>query len=67
MHAHATELMLAPGYTGTLISRDLYDGIRLATPADVPGMLSLIEPLEAQGILAKRERSELLRDVSLVV
>ena len=34
---------------GTLISRDVYDGIRLATAADIPGILTLIEPLEARG------------------
>lgn len=31
--------------SGTLISRDLYDGIRPATVADVPGIVDIIEPL----------------------
>lgn len=50
---------------GTLISRDVYDGIRLATAADVPGILSLIEPLEARGILVKRPPEVLARDVHM--
>ena len=48
---------------GTLISRDVYDGIRLATDADVPAILSLIEPLEARGVLVKRPPETLARDV----
>ena len=49
--------------TGTLISRDLYDGIRVAVPEDTPGMIELIAPLEAEGILVTRPRAELARDV----
>ena len=51
-----TRLPPAPGaliqelYTtdgiGTLMSRDVYDGIRVATAGDVPSILTLIEPLE---------------------
>lgn len=49
--------------SGTLIARDLYEGIRLATPADVPGMLELIQPLKAKGILVPRRSDSLLCDV----
>jgi len=48
---------------GTLIARDLYDGIRLATAADVAGIVDLIAPLEAAGILVMRPRDLLTRDV----
>ena len=48
---------------GTLIARDVYDGIRLATAADVPGILALIAPLEARGILVARAPEVLARDV----
>ena len=48
---------------GTLMSRDVYDGIRLATAADIPKILQLIEPLEARGILVKRPPEILARDV----
>ena len=48
---------------GTLISRDVYDGIRLATAADVPNIIDLIEPLEARGILIRRPPEVLARDV----
>ena len=43
---------------GTLISRDLYDGIRLAMPEDTPGILEMIRPLEAQGVLVQRDEQE---------
>ena len=33
---------------GTLLSRDLYDGIRRAVPEDTPGIIELIQPLEKQ-------------------
>jgi len=56
------ELYTADGM-GTLIARDLYDGIRLATPADVPGIVELIAPLERRGILVTRDRGKLANDV----
>ena len=56
------ELYTADGM-GTLISRDLYDGIRLATPADVPQIVELIAPLERKGVLVTRDRGALARDV----
>ena len=46
---------------GTLISRDLYDGIRLAMPEDTPGILEMIRPLEAQGVLVQRDEQEVRR------
>lgn len=49
--------------TGTLISRDLYDGIRRGVPEDTSGIIELIAPLEAAGILVERPRAELARDV----
>ena len=50
---------------GTLVSRDMYDGIRLATAGDVPKILNLIEPLEARGVLIKRPPEVLARDVDM--
>ncbi len=41
---------------GTLVTRDTNDQLRAATLADVPGILALIEPLEADGVLVKRDR-----------
>lgn len=41
---------------GTLISSDVYEGMRPATIDDVPGILELITPLEQQGILVRRSR-----------
>jgi len=48
---------------GTLIAGDAYNGIRLATASDVPGLLTLIEPLQERGILVKRPPEKLARDV----
>jgi len=56
------ELYTADGM-GTLIAKDLYDGIRLATPADVPCIVDLISPLEQKGVLITRDRGKLARDV----
>lgn len=42
--------------SGTQIARVSYERIRTAMPEDVPGILELIQPLEAQGILVKRPR-----------
>ena len=48
---------------GTLITRDVYDGIRLAAAEDIPNILTLIEPLETRGVLVKRAPEVLARDV----
>lgn len=45
---------------GTMVRPDIPDVLRAATAADIPGLISLIEPLEADGILVRRDR-ELLR------
>jgi amino-acid N-acetyltransferase len=50
---------------GTLISRDVYDGIRLATASDIPSILDLIAPLEAAGVLVPRPPEVLARDVHM--
>ncbi|WP_297454297.1 amino-acid N-acetyltransferase [Ferrovum sp.] len=41
---------------GTLVTPDIEDVLRPATLEDVPGLLSVIEPLEAEGALVKRDR-----------
>ncbi len=41
---------------GTMISQDSLEHLRQATIEDVGGILQLIEPLEAQGVLTKRSR-----------
>ena len=48
--------------SGTLISRDLYDGIRMSTVEDVPGIMDIIQPLINDGILARRSKSGLEKD-----
>jgi amino-acid N-acetyltransferase len=42
--------------SGTLITAENYEGLRTATIDDVGGILSLIVPLENEGILVKRSR-----------
>ena len=44
---------------GTLITAELYEGVRPATIDDVGGILELIKPLEEQGVLARRSREQL--------
>jgi len=48
---------------GTLISMDQYYEIRPAQVDDIAGILALIEPLEQQGILVKRDRERLELEV----
>lgn len=48
---------------GTMISRASLETLRHATIDDIGGMLALIEPLEEQGVLVKRGRELLEREV----
>lgn len=50
---------------GTMVSRDRYEAIRAATIEDVTGILELIRPLEEKGILRRRSRKELEREIRL--
>ena len=48
---------------GTMITPESPDRIRPAGAEDLAGIVQLLEPLEQQGILVKRERGELERDL----
>ncbi|MCS6798085.1 MAG: amino-acid N-acetyltransferase [Myxococcota bacterium] len=48
---------------GTLVSREAFERLRPATLADVPGILALTAPLEAQGVLIRRTREDLEHNV----
>jgi amino-acid N-acetyltransferase len=48
---------------GTLISAELYEGLRTAGIDDVGGILKLIAPLEQQGVLVKRSRELLEMEI----
>lgn len=48
---------------GTMISTTPYDVIRRATIGDIPGLMTLIEPLELKGILVQRSREKLELEV----
>ena len=52
---------------GTLVTQDIdaYEQIRPATIEDVGGILGLIQPLEDQGVLVRRSRKKLERDIAL--
>ncbi len=41
---------------GTLITTDIYEGLRPATIDDAGGILELIRPLETEGVLVRRSR-----------
>jgi len=49
---------------GTLISRDLYDGIRPAKVADVPAIMDIIRPLIEEKVLYPRTNSDLEKDIT---
>src|SRR5699024_6571552 len=48
---------------GTLIAGDIYDTLRAATPEDLGGVIALIEPLEANGLLVPRSREQIELDI----
>jgi amino-acid N-acetyltransferase len=52
---------------GTLITQEQYEQLRAATIKDVGGILELIEPLEAEGILVHRSRELLESEIEQFV
>jgi amino-acid N-acetyltransferase len=48
---------------GTMVSADVYDETRVATVEDVAGIVELISPLEADGVLVRRSRDKLENEV----
>ena len=48
---------------GTMVVPESPEVIRGATAADIPGIVQIIEPLEQQGILVKRDRGQLEREI----
>lgn len=57
-----TELFTTDG-SGTLVSRRPYERMRRAAIDDVGGILDLIAPLEASGVLARRSREVLEAEI----
>ncbi len=57
-----TELFTRTG-GGTLVSQEPFEQLREATIEDVGGLIELISPLEEQGILVRRSREVLEREV----
>lgn len=50
--------------SGIMITTDRYDNLRQATISDIGGLLELIRPLEAQGVLVKRSREHLEMEIA---
>ena len=48
---------------GTLVTAERFEGVRPATIEDVGGILALIAPLEASGVLVKRSRERLEMEI----
>jgi amino-acid N-acetyltransferase len=48
--------LFTPQGIGTLLTPDIEDVLRPATLEDIPGILAVIEPLEMEGALVKRDR-----------
>ncbi len=61
-----TEFFTRDG-VGTMVAQLGLDNLRQATIADVGGLLALIEPLEAQGVLVRRPRELLEREIDRFV
>ncbi|MDG1662214.1 MAG: amino-acid N-acetyltransferase [Pseudomonadales bacterium] len=57
------ELFTVDG-AGTLISQRNFESVRLATEADIPAILDIIEPLETNGVLVKRNREKLTAEIN---
>lgn len=49
---------------GSLVMQDHYEKLRTATIDDVGGILKLIKPLEEKGVLVKRSRERLEREIT---
>lgn len=52
---------------GTMVAADTYDAVRTATPEDLGGVLALIEPLAAAGLLVPRSREAIELDIERYV
>jgi amino-acid N-acetyltransferase len=48
---------------GTMIVPESPERIRAAQPEDIPGIVQILEPLEQQGILVKRDPEQLEREI----
>ncbi len=57
------ELFTRDGGDGTLVTQEQFEQLREATIEDVGGLIDLITPLEEQGILVRRSREVLEREV----
>lgn len=49
---------------GTMVHSDSYESLRQASIEDVGGILELLEPLEQEGVLVRRSRELLEREIS---
>ncbi|XP_027361522.1 probable amino-acid acetyltransferase NAGS1, chloroplastic isoform X1 [Abrus precatorius] len=52
---------------GTMVASDLYEGTRMAEAKDISGIKQIIQPLQASGILVKRNHEELLQSLDSFV
>lgn len=52
---------------GTLVAVEAFEGMRIASGRDLPGIVELIRPLEARGVLVPRSRERLEREIDQFV
>ncbi len=71
LNRHEDGSLLAELFTrdgiGTLVSAERFEQLRTAQIDDVGGILALIQPLEAEGILVRRSRERLEMEISQFV
>jgi len=48
---------------GTLVAVEAFEGMRVASGRDLPGIVNLIRPLEQRGVLVPRSRERLEREI----
>lgn len=48
---------------GTMVTAEIYEALRPATIDDIGGMLEIIEPMEAEGVLVRRSRELLETEI----
>jgi amino-acid N-acetyltransferase len=67
VHLVAFEALLQEFFTrdgvGTVVTRESLECLRDARPDDIGGLLALMEPLEAEGVLVRRSRELLEREI----
>lgn len=64
MNGTLLQELYTPDGSGTLISRDIYEGIRVANVGDVAGIYDLIKPFVSAGTLVPHPKNVLENEIN---